>query len=178
MLCVDLYAYLTMMNFHIVIPLLKKIQKMYNSHETTLESCWHSYFSVEINNFCFVILAIQIRIEFLILLTWLFKDWFNQFDCHVDGVNKVGYSRNPKGNCILKKKKKWWPELLMPGSDWIIYLTCWVYLLVLTKSILILYIPFFPRSSVFCGGAVSSGISLTSIEAITTISWSFIGGLW
>ena len=37
-------TYPTMMNLGTVVPYLKKIQKIYKSCDTTLESCWHQHF--------------------------------------------------------------------------------------------------------------------------------------
>ena len=38
------HTYPTMMRLRIVIPYLKKIQKIYDSYDTPLEFCWHQHF--------------------------------------------------------------------------------------------------------------------------------------
>ena len=38
------HAYPTMMKLGTVIPCLKKIQKIYESHDTPCEFCWHQHF--------------------------------------------------------------------------------------------------------------------------------------
>ena len=47
-------TYTTIMKLGIVIPYLKKIQKMYKLHDTSLEFCWHRHFLPEIRNFCYI----------------------------------------------------------------------------------------------------------------------------
>ena len=48
------HTYLTMMKLGTVIPYLKKIQKIYESHDTPREFCWHSIFSWKISKFCYI----------------------------------------------------------------------------------------------------------------------------
>ena len=43
-LCKIHHTYPTMMKLGTVIPYLRKIQKMYKSHDTSLEFCWHQHF--------------------------------------------------------------------------------------------------------------------------------------
>ena len=42
------------MKLNTLMTYLKKVQKLYKSHDETLEFCWHQHFLSEIRNFCFI----------------------------------------------------------------------------------------------------------------------------
>ena len=47
-------TYPTIMKLGTLITYLKKIKKMYKSHDTPFDFCWHQYYSPEIRSFCFI----------------------------------------------------------------------------------------------------------------------------
>ena len=48
------HTYPTIMKLGIVIPYVRKIQKIFKSRDTCLDFCWHQHFSSEISNFCYI----------------------------------------------------------------------------------------------------------------------------
>ena len=71
------HIYPTMMKLGTLIPYLKNIQKIYKSHDTPLEFCWHQHFFPEISKFCYTkkyIYRFYFDTLFLILLTF-FESW-------------------------------------------------------------------------------------------------------
>ena len=67
------HTYPTIMKLGAFIPYLKKIQKIYKSHDTPFEFCWHQYFLLEISKFCYIKkyrYRLYFDTLFLILLTF------------------------------------------------------------------------------------------------------------
>ena len=68
------HIYLTMMKLATVIPYLKKIQKIYESHDTSLSSADVSIFLLEISKVCYIKkyrYRLHFDTEFLTILTFL-----------------------------------------------------------------------------------------------------------
>ena len=71
------------MKLALVIPYLKKIQKIHESHDILLESCRHQYFLTENQQFL-VYQGIQVQIEFSCINSrsfkffWVFKGCFSK----------------------------------------------------------------------------------------------------
>ena len=91
-------TYPTMIILAIVIPYLKKIQKIYESHDTPLEFCWHQLFFTTNQQFL-LYQEMQILIAFWYLicnyfdLSWVFKECFNKYGYTFDDVSKNRYFR-------------------------------------------------------------------------------------
>ena len=74
------HTYPTMMKHRTVIPYLKKIQKIYESRDTTPEFCWHQHFFNR-NQQILLYQEIQIQIAFWYIISnsfnfsWVFKDF-------------------------------------------------------------------------------------------------------
>ena len=68
-----------MMKLGVVIPYLKKIQKIYKSRDTPLELCWHQHFFYR-RSFFYRIQRLAFKTQVLILLSffWVFKGCFNK----------------------------------------------------------------------------------------------------
>ena len=86
-----------MIKFGTVLPYLKKIQKIYESHDTPNELCWHQYFFTGTQQIL-LYREIQIQIEFWYIISnsfnfsWVFKEFFNKHGYNFDDVNKNGNS--------------------------------------------------------------------------------------
>ena len=89
-------TYPTMIKLRIVIPYLKKIQKLYKSHDTTLEFCWHQHFLTR-NQQILPYQEIHIYITFRYVisnstnLSWVPMDCFNKNGQNFGDVSKNGY---------------------------------------------------------------------------------------
>ena len=74
------HIYPAMMKVGTVIPYLKKIQKIFQSRDTSPEFCWHQYFFT-INQKILLYQEIQIQIAFWYIISnsfnfsWVFKDF-------------------------------------------------------------------------------------------------------
>ena len=74
------HTYPAMMKVGTVIPYLKKIQKIFQSRDTSPEFCWHQYFFT-INQKILLYQEIQIQIAFWYIISnsfnfsWVFKDF-------------------------------------------------------------------------------------------------------
>ena len=80
-----------------VIPYLKKIQKLYESHDTPLEFCWHQHLLPEISNF-FISRNTDIDpFRYMVYnssnFSRVFNDCFNKHVHNFDDVSKNGYLR-------------------------------------------------------------------------------------
>ena len=67
------HAFPTVLKLCTIIPYLQKIQKIYESRNATLESCWHHQFSSKISKPCYIKkqrYRLHFDTEFLILLTF------------------------------------------------------------------------------------------------------------
>ena len=88
------HTYSTMMKLGTVIPYLRKIQKIYKSRDTSLEFCWHQYFSPEINSFIYI-RKYKYKLHFDALTSnfvnffWVFEDCFNKDGCNFDMSAKL-----------------------------------------------------------------------------------------
>ena len=93
------HTYSTIMKLGIVIPYLKKIQKIYESRDTPLEFCWHQHFFTG-NQEISLYQEIQIQIAFWCIISdpfnifWVFKDCFNKDGYNFDDVSKNTHSRS------------------------------------------------------------------------------------
>ena len=92
------HTYPTLMKLGTVIPYPKKIQKIYESHETPLDFCWYQYFFTG-NQQILLYQEIQVYIAFWYIICncfnvfWVFKIFFNKYDYNFDDVSKNGYSK-------------------------------------------------------------------------------------
>ena len=92
------YIYPTMMILGTVIPYLKKIQKIYESHDTPPKFCWHQHFFTG-NQQILLFKEIQIYIAFWYIIfnlfnfSWVFGDFFNK-PYNFDDVSKKGYPKS------------------------------------------------------------------------------------
>ena len=74
------HTYPTMMKLGTVIPYLKKIQEIYDSHDTPLKFCQHQHFFTGITKFCYIKkhrYKFHFHTQYLILLTFLFESLMN-----------------------------------------------------------------------------------------------------
>ena len=88
------HTYTTMIKYGTVIPYLKKIQKIYESHDTLFEFCWHQHFFTE-DHQILLYQEIQIYIAFWYIMSndfnfflSLYKDWFDKPGYNFDDVSK------------------------------------------------------------------------------------------
>ena len=61
--------------------LLKEDTKIYELSDTPPESCWHQYFSLEINKYFYIKKyrkRLHLDTQFLLFLTWIPRDCFNK----------------------------------------------------------------------------------------------------
>ena len=93
------------MKLSTIFPHLKKIQKLYKSHDTSLEVCWHQQIFIISGNTDNYIIFIYIFSNFFDFY-WVFEGCFIQQHCSFDEVNKIGYCR-PHGNKGILKKRLW-----------------------------------------------------------------------
>ena len=90
--------YPAIMKLGTVIPYLKKIQKIYESHDAPLDFCWHQFFFFTKDQKILLHQEIQIQIANWYLnsicfnLFWICKNFFNKHDCNFDDVSKNGFS--------------------------------------------------------------------------------------
>ena len=84
-----------MMKLGLVIHYLKKIQNIYEPHDTPFNSTDISIFSPEISEFCYIKKYSRYTLNFgtLFYLFWVFKGCFNKHGYNFDDVSKNGYSR-------------------------------------------------------------------------------------
>ena len=73
-----------------VIPCLKKIQKIYESRDTSLEFCWYEHF---FNGNRQILLYYKIQIDCILAhhsfnFFWVFKDCFNKHGYNFDDASK------------------------------------------------------------------------------------------
>ena len=91
-------TYPTMMKLGTVIPYLKKIQKIYESHDTPPELYWLQHFFTG-NQQILIYQEIQIYIAFWYIISssfnffWVFKGFFNKSGYNVDDIRKNGHPR-------------------------------------------------------------------------------------
>ena len=92
-----------------VIPYLKKIQKIYESHDTALEFCWHQYFFTRNQEILlYQKIQIQIRFWYIISNSFNFSSVFSVqifFNIHgniFDDVIKNSYPRPSENKGFLK----------------------------------------------------------------------------
>ena len=89
--------YPAIMKLGTVIPYLKKIQKIYESHHAPLDFCWHQFFFTK-NQQILLHQEIQIEIAYWYInfyfsnLFWIFKNFFNKHDSSFDDVSENGFS--------------------------------------------------------------------------------------
>ena len=92
------HTYPTMIKLRIFIPYLKKIQKLYESYDTTLEFCWHQHFFTR-NQQILPYQEIHIYIPFRYIifnstnLSWVLMDCFNKNGHNFGDVSKNGYPK-------------------------------------------------------------------------------------
>ena len=92
------HKYPTMMKLDTVIRYLKKVQKMYEPRDASLEFCWAHHFFIW-NQQILLYQEIQIWIAFWHLISnsfnfsWFFKNCFNKHGYNFDDVSKYGYPR-------------------------------------------------------------------------------------
>ena len=91
------YTYITMIKLGRVIPHLKKIQKMYNLSDKSLEFCWHQHFLLDITNFCCNGKYKNTEIFWYIFpnyfdFFWVFIGCFNWNNYNFDDAIKICYS--------------------------------------------------------------------------------------
>ena len=81
------HTYPTMIKLSTVIPYLKKVQKIYESHDTPLEFCWHQHIFTRYRQ----ILLYQER-QIQIAIWYIISNYFNFFWVFKDCLNKHGYN--------------------------------------------------------------------------------------
>ena len=92
------YTYPTMMKPGTFIPYLKRIRKIYESREISLDFCWYQHFFTR-NQPALLYQEIQIWTAFRYIISdffnfsWAFKDFFNKYGYNFDDVSKSGYCR-------------------------------------------------------------------------------------
>ena len=102
-------TYPTIMKIDTVTPYLKKIQKIYQSRKSSLDSCWHKHFFYQKSST--FVTSRNTDIDFISMLIsnsfnffWVFKCCFHTPNYNFDDVSKIGYSRPSYNKGILKQR--------------------------------------------------------------------------
>ena len=101
------HTYPAMMKPGTVIPYLRKIQKIYQSRDTSLEFCWHQHFftgyqQILLHQEIHIYIGIWKIIYNSFNFSWVFSNCFNKHGYSFDDVSKNNYSRPSWNKGILK----------------------------------------------------------------------------